>query len=91
MNAAALTLQRGGGPAVHHAARGVRGAIRPVRAKGEDQDIVQSSDPLRRRKRKLLIASALSLAGEVNDRLAASKEGKILPLLRVRARDGGEE
>lgn len=42
------------------AAGGVRGAVRPVRAHGEDSGVPQAGDPLGRGKGNLLVPAALA-------------------------------
>ena len=71
-----LGLQSGIGFAVHISACGVRRAVRAVGADGEDRRSGEAGDTGGCRQGKLLIASALAVACEVYDGLAAHDEGE---------------
>ena len=86
----ALGGQCGEGVTIHIAAGSIRGAVGAVTAHREHCCI----QPLQRRSRckgKLLIPSAETLAGQVDDRLAACDVGQLFSLPRVGPDDGAKE
>ena len=73
------------GLAVHDAAGGVGGAVRPVGAQREDQGVLHTGDPLGGRQGQLLIAAAQALSGEKDHRFASRQKGQGAPLLPGRS------
>ncbi len=78
--------------AVREAARGVRRAVRAVRADGEYDDVFCPRDLRGGSERELLVAPALAVPGEPDDRFAAEDKGprraagRVLPRERAEAR-----
>ena len=69
--------------AIHKAAGCIGGAVGTITAYAENCDIGHTCNPLGCRQRKLLIASAFSVAGQPDNRLATGNKGKLSPLPRI--------